>query len=36
MKIDKQAGAKFSQAYLANYELCWIFTFVLGLSSGTK
>ena len=31
MKIDKQAGAKFSQAYLANYELCWIFTFVLGL-----
>ena len=36
MKIDKQAGAKLSQAHLANYELCWIFTFVLGLSSGTK
>ena len=34
--MNKQAGAEFSQAYLANYELCWIFTFVLGLSSGTK
>ena len=22
MKIDKQAGAKLSQAHLANYELC--------------
>ena len=29
--MNKQAGAEFSQAYLANYELCWIFTFVLGL-----
>ena len=22
--MNKQAGAEFSQAYLANYELCWI------------